>query len=142
MRPEVDLANIVLAEHCVVAGIGSVMCGHVIQRASRRKGNSRLKTFFWCQFSVVVLQLLANVDQSSAGLDDPLGEAPHLTLYLSCLSQTLKCFIHEGLLGLQLFCLHTGHLVLMDFVCPVALELIVREFELDRCVPASQTSEN
>lgn len=140
--PEVDLADVVIAQHRIVSGIGSVMRGHVVQRAPRRKCDPRLKTFFWCQFSVVVLQLLANVDQPATGLNDPLGKAPHLTLHLRCLSQTLKGLLHDGLLGLQLFRLDTGDLVLVDFVRPVALELVVGEFDLDGCVPSSQASEN
>lgn len=140
--PEVDLADVVIAEHCIVSGIGSVMRGNVVQRAPRRKCDSRLKAFFWCQFSVVVLQLLANVDQSATGLDDSLGKAPHLTLHLRCLSQTLKRLLHDGLLGFKLFRLDAGDLILMDLVWPVALELVVGEFDLDGCVPSSQASEN
>jgi hypothetical protein len=58
-----------------------------------------------------------------------------------CLSEVLQFLLEQQIFGLQLFGLHPGHFVLVDFVGWVPLHLVVGELILDGVLPSSQTSE-
>ena len=120
MRPEIYFADIIVSYHSVVSGVGSVVGSHVVQRAASGKSYSRFQTLLRSQFSIVVLQSLADISQPLPRFDDTLGKSSHLPVDVGCLSQILKGLIENGLLCFQLLVFDSGHLVLLDFVCTVA----------------------
>ena len=142
MCSEVYLTDVVITEYSVVSRVGSVVGCYMVQGASCRECDTRFQTFFWSQFSVVVLKFLADVDESSSWLDDPLSKASDLSLYFGCLAHVLEWFFEKELLCLELFCLDSRHLVFVDLIGSIALKLVVREFELDRGVPASEAAKD
>ena len=59
---EVNFAYIVIGKHSIVSRIRRVMSSDIVQGASSRKSDARLKAFFRSQLSIIVLELFANVD--------------------------------------------------------------------------------
>lgn len=78
MGAKVELHDVLITQHSVVPCIGCVVRRHMVKRAARRERDSGLKTIFFHELPVHVFNLLAQVDQADARLDDPLRKFPNL----------------------------------------------------------------
>lgn len=112
------------------------MSSTVIYRHARREPDTALQRFVRCELSVILLQLLAYINQLSPRLNYPLGKSTNLTLNFSTLTQELNVLLYESLFGFKLFVRDSGDFVLLDLVRSIALELVVGEFVFCRHGPA------
>lgn len=72
LTAEVHLHDIVLAQHRVVPTVGGVVRGDMVYRAARRKARASLQACLLKKRPIRLLQLLAHIDETDAGLDEGL----------------------------------------------------------------------
>ena len=69
MRAEVDLADVVILQHCLVSGVGRVVRGAVVNGAARREGQTGLEAVLHDRAASDALQLLTYLDHGHPRLD-------------------------------------------------------------------------
>ncbi len=82
VRAEINLANVTLLQHGRIAIVRRIVCGHVVERATGRKGKSALEPILAHQAAIAVLNHVANVDHLHAGPHPPLHVRARLAVRL------------------------------------------------------------
>lgn len=86
MSPKINFADIIISKYCIISRVWSIMSSTMVDGATCWKGNTRPKSIFWGQLPVVILELFANISQSSSRFYDSLSKSPNLPLDFSTFS--------------------------------------------------------
>ena len=100
--PKVNLADVVVLQHRLVAAVGRPVRRHVVDRAAGGEGDPRLQPVLLHQLAVEVLELLADVGHQHARLDRRLHVLPHLAVALRREPHLLVVDVLEALAVAQL----------------------------------------
>lgn len=98
MSTEVNLADVILLQDFEVTRVGSVMRCHVVNRATGGECNTSLEFVGLDELAVGGLDLIADVNQAHARLDDRLCEFTNLSVAFGCLTKSLVIMSEEALL--------------------------------------------
>ena len=82
LRPEIDLHDVALLQHSLVAAIWRVVSRDVVERAARREADAALQATLCNELAVFLLKPLAHVNQLDPRLDEALRIPADLAMHL------------------------------------------------------------
>lgn len=126
VRSIVNLHHIILTQDCLVANIGSPVSRAVIQTGARGECNARIQAICLDQASICGLNLIANVHDLHAWLDETLRVLASLAMNFRRTPQVVVVRFEDALFGPQLsICDSVSIMVIV-----VLLDFADREFSL------------